>query len=180
WTRCFVGAAGAGTGTGRAVVVDSSGNVFVTGSFRGTIDFGGGPLTSVGWTDIFLAKYSAAGTHLWSKRFGGPVQSFSPTGTAVAVDGGGNVVFTGVFLGTVDFAAGSVTSPLAWPIFVTKYSASGTALWSKTAGGSMTDSGTGVAVDSAGNAVVTGNSSGGMFLMKFTPSGTPVWVKVMG
>jgi len=108
------------------------------------------------------------------------------------VDGSGNVVVTGAFYGTADFGAGAVTSPFAWAIFVTKYSASGTALWSRSAGGSMTDSGTAVAMDAAGNVVATGNfgnglnfgtgsfPGSGMFLAKFTPSGTPVWVKGMG
>src|SRR5207237_8907708 len=166
WTRCFVGAAGAGTGTGRAVFVDSSGNVFVTGSFRRTLAFGGGPLTSVGWTDIFLAKYSAAGTHLWSKRFGGPVQSFSPTGTAVAVDGAGNVVVTGVFLGTADFGGGPLTSIFADDVFVAKYSPAGQHMWSthiKSGTGPTGHAyggGRGVAVDTAGNVVVTGSSFG--------------------
>ena len=43
---------------GRSVAVDSGGNVLVTGGFEGTVDFGGGGLTSAGDHDIFLAKYS--------------------------------------------------------------------------------------------------------------------------
>jgi hypothetical protein len=39
-----------------AVAVDSDGYVVVTGSFEGTVDFGNGPLTSAGETDIFLLR----------------------------------------------------------------------------------------------------------------------------
>jgi hypothetical protein len=46
--------------------VDGGGNVVVTGYFQGTVNFGGGSLTSAGGTDIFLFKYSAAGAHVWS------------------------------------------------------------------------------------------------------------------
>ncbi|MBI4700760.1 MAG: hypothetical protein HY744_06290 [Deltaproteobacteria bacterium] len=40
----------------RAIVADGSGNAIVTGSFKGTTDFGGGPLASAGLADIFVAK----------------------------------------------------------------------------------------------------------------------------
>jgi hypothetical protein len=45
---------------GLAVAVDGSGDVIVTGRFEGTVDFGGGDLTSAGGSDIFVAKYSDA------------------------------------------------------------------------------------------------------------------------
>jgi len=40
-----------------AVAVDASGNAMVTGYFDGTVDFGGGALTSAGSFDIFVAKF---------------------------------------------------------------------------------------------------------------------------
>ena len=51
---------------GLAIAVDGEGDVLVTGFFEGTVDSGGGPLTSAGGSDIFFAKYDAAGEHLWS------------------------------------------------------------------------------------------------------------------
>jgi hypothetical protein len=54
-----------------AVAGDGSGNVFVTGYFSGTVNFGGVNLVSAGNFDIFVAKYSANGAHQWSQRFGG-------------------------------------------------------------------------------------------------------------
>ena len=41
----------------QAVAVDASGNVIVAGFFLGTVDFGGGALTSAGGSDIFVAKF---------------------------------------------------------------------------------------------------------------------------
>jgi hypothetical protein len=38
------------------VAVDASGNVYITGNFYYTVDFGGGPFTSAGSTDVFLLK----------------------------------------------------------------------------------------------------------------------------
>ena len=44
---------------GLGVAVDGSGNVVVTGYFNGTVDFGGGGLTSAGNDDIFVVKLGA-------------------------------------------------------------------------------------------------------------------------
>ena len=138
---------------GLGVVVDTNDNVFVTGAFTGTVDFGGGPLTSAGSTDCFVVKFSPAGGHVWSKRFG---STSGDTGNSIGVDGSGNVVVTGYFAGTVNFGGGSLTSAGGVDAFVAKFSSAGSHLWSKRFGGANNDAGNSVAVDSSGNAVVTG------------------------
>jgi hypothetical protein len=90
------------------VAVDPLGNVLMTGTVVGTIDFGGGSLTGDGYYDIFIAKFGSAGAHVWSKRTG------AGGGTAVAAEAGtGNVVATGYFLGTsvVNFGGANLLSP---------------------------------------------------------------------
>jgi hypothetical protein len=155
WSRRF---GGTSSDEGLGVAVDSGGNVVVTGTFRGTVDFGGGPLTGAGFSDIFVAKYSASdGSHIWSRRSGGPASDLS---RGVALDSGGNVVVTGGFRGTVDFGGGSFASAGKDDIFVATYSASdGSHVWSRRFGGTSFDEGLGVAVDSGGRVVVTGNFS---------------------
>jgi len=104
WSQRFGGTA---EDVAQGVAVDASGNVFVTGYFSGSVTFGGAALTAVGQTDVFLAKYSPAGVHQWSRSFGG----FNPDrGYSVAVDAGGNVVIAGYLVGTVDFGGGPLTS----------------------------------------------------------------------
>jgi len=56
WSKGFGGTTQWNTAIGLSVVVDPNGNVLVTGPFRDTVDFGGGPLTSAGEWDIFLLK----------------------------------------------------------------------------------------------------------------------------
>ena len=51
------------------MATDPSGNVYITGYFSGSVNFGGAPLTSSG-NDIFLATYASTGKHRWSKGFG--------------------------------------------------------------------------------------------------------------
>ncbi len=192
WSKRF-GSTGSDIGYG--IGVDSSGNVFVTGQFQGTVDFGGGSLTSAGGTDIFVAKYSSSGAHLWSKRFGG---TGNEVGYGIAVAGNGDMALTGYFgyFGSaVDFGGGPLTSAGGPDLFVAKFSASGVHVWSRAVGGTGQDTGLSVGLDSGGNVVVTGyfqgtvnfgggalTSAGGtdIFLMKYSASGAYVWAKRFG
>jgi len=108
---------------GNSVTVDGSGSVFMTGSFRRAVNFGGGVLTSAGSDDIFLAKYDAGGLHQWSQRFGG---TRPDEGRSVAVDGSGGVVMTGFFQEQVDFGGGPINTDDWEPkqdVFLAKFAA---------------------------------------------------------
>src|SRR5260221_8285582 len=58
-------------------VSNSAGNVYITGSFEGTIDFGGGALAATpdpafvsGFaSNVWIAKLDSNGNYLWAKRF---------------------------------------------------------------------------------------------------------------
>ena len=60
---------------GNSIAVDSTGNVYTTGYFEGTVDFDPGTgttnLTSKGDYDIFIQKVDAAGNFVWAKSMGG-------------------------------------------------------------------------------------------------------------
>src|SRR2546427_685225 len=139
--------------SGNAVAVDPSGNIAVTGAFSGPVNFGGGTLTSAG-VDIFLAKLSPTGGHIWSRHFGSALATHA--GNGVACDGSGNVLVTGSFENSIDLGAGWTTSFAHKDMFVAKYSAAGAYMWSKLAGGLYDDAGRGIAVDGTGKVVVTG------------------------
>ena len=96
---------GGSTGdNGRSIAVDILGNVYTTGSFRGTIDFDPGMgihlLSSAGWEDIFIQKLDANGDFVWAKSMG---STDSDTGYSIVIDILGNIYTSGVFRETVDF-----------------------------------------------------------------------------
>ena len=110
---------GSGTDIGYAVARDANGNVAIAGAFSGTVDFGGGPLTSAsGHPSVFVAKYSSSGTPVWSRAVSG---SGGSVPAAIAVDGNGDVLVTGSVGGTVDLGGGALTSFGAADIFLAKY-----------------------------------------------------------
>ena len=115
WSKRF---GDASSQVGNSVATDASGNVIVTGSFQGTVNFGGDTLTSAGSDDIFVAKFDAAGVHQWSQRFG---DATSQVGQSVATDASGNVIVTGSIQGTVNFGSGTLTSAGTTDIFVAKF-----------------------------------------------------------
>lgn len=189
WSRGF---GSTGSDVGNAAAMDASGNIVVTGPFTGSVDFGGGVLNDVGGTDIFVAKYTAAGSHVWSKRFGGPAND---VGEAVAVDGSGNVVIAGSFDGTVDFGGGNLVSAGGNDIFVAKFNASGVHQWSYRFGSTGSDVALAIATDGSGNVIVTGYfvgtvdfgggnlvsvGSNDIFVAKFNASGAHQWSKRFG
>jgi hypothetical protein len=186
WARRF---GGTGTEGGLAVAVDASGNLLVAGYFGGTINLGGSSLTSAGGSDVFVAKYTAAGLHLWSKRFGGTSEDLV---RSVAVDGNGDLVLTGEFNGTADFGGGPLTSPGLRDVFlVALRGMDGGHRWSKRFGSTGDDAGFGVSVDGLDDVVVTGTfqrtvdfgggtlastyDSSDVFVAKYTGTGQHVW-----
>ena len=191
WSQRF---GGTGEDVGRDVAVDASGNVFVTGYFNDTVNFGGGDLVSAGSFAMFVAKFNASGVHQWSQRFG-VGGADSAVGLAIAVDASANVVVTGDFQGTVDFGGGNLVSAGSDDVFLAKYDASGVHQWSQRFGDTGSDAGHAVAVDGSGNVVVTGdfngtvNFGGGnlvsagdrdIFLAKYSASGVHQWSQRFG
>jgi Beta-propeller repeat len=92
---------------GQGVACDSAGNVYLTGYYHYDIDLGGGKLTSKGSNDWFMASFTSAGAHRWSRSHG---STSSDYGRRVAADSAGNAYFTGTFYSAVDFGGGPLTS----------------------------------------------------------------------
>jgi hypothetical protein len=94
--------------SGQSVAVDTAGNYYLTGGFRGTVDFDLGPgttnLISDGvHRDIFVSKYQADGSLAWARRFGGPSFDNEWLHGEVQVDANGKIYVLCDFAGTVTF-----------------------------------------------------------------------------
>ncbi|HZI53167.1 MAG TPA: SBBP repeat-containing protein, partial [Chitinophagaceae bacterium] len=93
---------------GLAIATDVAGNIYITGSFAGTVDFDPGPSVSALSTDYrdnYICKLGASGNLIWAHQAGQTSQSFV-TGNSMAIDASGNVYTTGFFNGIVDFDPG--------------------------------------------------------------------------
>ncbi len=104
-----------------------NGDIYLATRFEGTLDFGGGPITSVGGPDIAIAKFDAAGSHVWSKLIDTPFTKLTPN-VDIAVDSAGSVYVT---------AASSSVAGLPGPlqgVSLIKLDAAGSDVWTKTLG----------------------------------------------
>ncbi|HET7630450.1 MAG TPA: hypothetical protein VFK03_03685, partial [Candidatus Saccharimonadales bacterium] len=131
-------------------------------------------LTASASYDTFLAKYDSAGNLAWSKAWGGPSDDF---GRSVIQTSDGGYAITGY---TLSFGAGG------YDMFLVKFNSSGGFSWSKTWGGTNSDSGFDLVQTSDGGYAVTGDSNSfglndaDMFLAKFDSSGNFSWSKTWG
>jgi hypothetical protein len=158
--------------------IDASGNLYITNSFLGTVDFDPGAgsyhLTSQGSDrDIFVQKLDPNGNFIWAKQIGGPFVPLFPTpahSNAISVDPAGNLYLTGYFDGTIDFDPDTtltfnMTSQFnASDIFVCKLTSDGNFVWAKQFTGTQSDGGVGYAidVDDSDNVYSTGTIGGGV------------------
>lgn len=135
------------------IATDSSGNIYVTGSFLGTATFGTTTLANNGQYDIYIAKLDTNGNYLWAKQSGGISYD---RGYGISTDSSGISFVTGYFSGTATFGTTQLTSSGSEDIFITKIDSSGNYLWATQTGGTGYDMGSGIASDSFGCSYVTG------------------------
>jgi hypothetical protein len=146
----------------RGVAVDSLGNVYITGMYSGTVNFGGANLT-VPFTsdlDVFVLKLTSGGAHVWSKNFPNDANDI---GYAIAVDGPGNVVIAGSLFNSINFSGqalggpGTLSSPNSLTdAFVAKFTTNGAYMWSFRAGTTTgNEQALDVTMDTAGNAILS-------------------------
>lgn len=181
WTK-ISGASGVAT-YGYKVLMDSKGNLIVTGYTRGGLD--GNTLT--GQSDLFLMKYDRTGNKIWTKQIG--VATKNTNGAAIVVDSSDNIYATGTTAGNFDGNTGIGTTDA----LILKYDTNGNKLWSKQIGvAGVQTLGYSIALDSGSNILISGQSGGGLegntkigsnydgFLLKYDNSGTKLWAKQIG
>jgi hypothetical protein len=151
---------GAGYDDGEGLAFDAANNLYVTGYFNGSLDFGGGAITSTTQGSAFVFSQGSNAAHRWSKALAGSDQSYPGFEKPLAVDGAGNVVLTGSYKATIDLGGGTLTSKGASDVYFVKLTTMGTHVWSKSYGGTGDDNGNGVALSAAGWAGLAGDFAG--------------------
>jgi hypothetical protein len=198
---------GSGWDNAYSIASDASGNVYTTGVFQDTVDFDPGAavvnVVSAGGSDIFISKLDAGGNFVWEKNIGGIDEE---SGSAIKVDGSGNIYITGAFRNGFDFDPGiGVYNMLSASgdndAFILKLDAAGNFAWARRIGGIYSEWGHSVDVDNSGNVYTAGefertvdfDPGAGIFnltaadpfypdifILKLNPTGDFVWAKAMG
>lgn len=137
------------------VAIDAKGEVILTGDIYGTTDLGGGPIPHMS-RGAFVARYAVDGRLLWAKVHGTAAPAYS-VGTGLALDAEGEIVIGGRFFGMVDTGKGTVTSKGETDGFVSRYTADGNLLWTRSFGGTLSDGITAVAVGPQGETWASGH-----------------------
>jgi len=166
---------GAGIDWSRSLDFDKWGNIYVTGTFSGSVNFdrsttGSFTKTSNGGTDVFLAKFDSIGNAIWVKTFGG---TSNDEGINVVVNASSEVIVTGTYSGTVDFDPNSAiqnatSNSNSTDIFLSKFDSAGNLIWNKTFGSSSNnDASREIAIDRSNNIIFVGFYGG---TIDFDPS----------
>lgn len=186
---------GKGSDCSYGVTVDGADNVLVTGETysSGWVD-NGWDTRHNGNYDGFVVQLSPTGDHIWSSYLGG---INNDVGYGIAVDSADNVLVTGATRSD-NWIAGSRADALSSDVFVIKLSSTGSRIWSRCLGGSDSDSGYCIAVDSVDNVLVAGVTyssgwiSGGWdtshgdtlyhdgFIVQLEPTGSRDWSSYLG
>jgi hypothetical protein len=156
--------AGANVDTASKLVYDAAGDLHVVGSFKATSMSAYIPATSttaaftfsrVGPTqDGFVLKLGPSWSLLWDHVY---TDQTSSTIDGAAIDGAGDIYFTGTFFATEDFGIGGMTAAGSADVAIVKLSAAGTTLAQTRIGGTnVIMSAPRIAVDGAGTVVVSG------------------------
>lgn len=188
WSKAFEAG---GYAYPQAIALDPSGNVLLGGLFTGTLDLGGGAMNSAGLADAFVGKFTSAGAHVWSVRYGDPNGQYV---TGIAADGGGNVYITGGFQGVINPGNGQLVSSGAEDVFLVRLDPAGNAVWGKRFGNNASQIARGLAIDGDGRVTIVGEMGGSAdfgggpittaqtygFIAQFESDGSHVWSRMLG
>jgi hypothetical protein len=140
---------------------DAAGDVVIVGRFTGSIDLGDGPVPSSGASDGLLAKLAGTdGSVRWSQLIGG---AGDQAPAAVAVDPSGRIVVAGDFVAELVLGGSPLTAiGTERDVFVASFEGDGSPRFRRSFGDSQAQRCFDLAVDSAGEILITGQLRGRM------------------
>lgn len=184
---------GNGNKYGVACAAGSEGEVYVAGEFSGTATFGSGEptqttITASGGFDVFLARYSAAGTLSWARHFEGN----SHLSVSDLCSHAGNLYVTGTFSGVASWVGtpNPLTSAGGTDGYVASCMANGALGWLQKVGGTGADAVRAIDAHANGDLSLVGvffgtmtvgatalvsAGQGDLFLSRWNSQGLPLW-----
>jgi len=163
WAKSFGGTGGVFF---NSVISDNSDNIYLTGGFSQTVDFGDITLiNSDEVSDIFLVKLNSIAEKVWVKQFETTTSDITDSMSYdLALDQAGNIYITGHFHGTMQVGAITLTTSDSQTTnsFIIKTDHLGEPLWAKQISSNDFASSQSIATDTLGNVYVTGNFAGMM------------------
>jgi len=201
WVKQF---GGVDDGFVRGMSIDADDNIYLTGSFKGTIDLDPGEgealYTSVGDWDIFVLELDGDGNYVWSGQMGGPSADY---GVNIEFASSGNIYISGYFAGIADFNPSPdmefMLTATNQSCFVEKLNSSKELLWAGVLGGAGIDYLDDMFIDGNENIYTTGGFAGAadfdlgagsevlvavgdrdIFISKLNTDGGYVWAVSMG
>jgi hypothetical protein len=148
-----------------AITVNAS-NVYLTGSFSGTVDFDPSPATQTlvsngSNTDVYILHLDLNGNYINAVNVGG---ALADVGNGIVCDASNNVYLTGSFSGTADFdptsSVQNIISAGNTDVFAAKYNSSLNYVYAIGMGGTSGDIGNSISVDNQSNIYICGNFNG--------------------
>jgi gliding motility-associated-like protein len=201
---------GPGSKVPRSIETDATGNIVIAGEYSGGVsdfDFAAGTanLTAVGAGDVFVLKLEEDGDFIWVRSMGG---TDTDVAQAIATNVAGDIFLTGYFRGSADYdptgGVMTLSTTLSTDIFIVRLGSDGSFGWATQFGGpgNFPDEGKAIAIDAAGNLLITGTFMGTVdfdpgagvynlvstgtflrgnaFLLKITGDKNLVWARAFG
>jgi hypothetical protein len=175
-------------------VRDAAGDIIVSGQFDANAPFGAANLPIAGTIDLYVTKFSQAGTPVWAKGFGGLSNIMFPGG--IVMDGAGNTYLTGSYSfgmtinGINYYSAGDKDG------YIIKLNPSGDVIWVKSFGSATPQAFNGIAINgnkiyvagsysgtfNAGSVILPTSNSGSAdaMVIAFDTAGTALWAATGG
>lgn len=178
-----------------AVACDSQNNILLAGYFEKTLQIADTLLSSLGTTDLLLAKFSTDGQFQWAVQQG---KKGDTRATALDLTANGHSIVAGFFNDTTQIADTILTANTQdQDAFIARFDKNGMPLWAKKAGGVFDSDVTGLVLDAQENIYLSGYFVGTMrlsptlsiqsstgntdlFLLKYDSNGTPIAARALG
>ncbi len=171
------------------LAIDNNDNIYITGSFGGSIKFGETILENNIFYGIFAAKCNSNGTWIWAKQASGNNPSCEAFSEGICVDTGGNITITGSFWGdNLIFGKDTLDGPddAGCDMFIAHSDSSGNWVWAIQGGGAHSEWPGCIEINDSGSVIIAGSFDGtaifgdyelevswdiNLFLAKYTKDG---------